>query len=282
MRNHKYSALRSVHIWTIVVVTSLNHLLRKLYEYFAFPIAVYFGVSFYEIGWSVAALDVAAILSSTLLLPFVITKAPHFIQFVCQITIGMSVLFMVWWNSFAGLFVLRFCFGVGYILILSNWSVCISTFVSPSKHSSAIGRIDLSWAFASFFFVLCAYIMDNYGLDYILYILAVLAIVASFVLFSIMPSQKMIRSEVHPQNCLSSAWSMVRLIFCRHIPTAVFLLVIGTVTFVNSALTLLLAPWLLTDYALSVTEFGYCSIIIGTAQVVAIIFSYQFGNRLGI
>merc|ERR1719225_1145187 len=75
---------------------------------------------------------------------------------------------------------------------------------------------------------------------------------------------------------------MFRFIFCQHLSTAIFLIIIGIITFVNSALTLLLAPWLSTDYDLSITEFGYCTVIIGTAQVVAIIFSYQFGNKLGV
>ena len=254
MRNHKYyySALSSVHIWSIVFVTSLNHLLRKFYEYFAFFLCVsYFeDVSFYSMVWSVAALDFAAMLSSSFILPFIITKSPHFIQFSCQILIGMSVLFMVWWHSFVGLFLLRFVFGIGYMLLLSNWSACISTFVSPSKQSAAIGRIDLSWSFASFFFILCAYILDNYGINYIFYILSILAILSSFLLFSIMPSQKLIRTEIHSHNFKDSLLSMIRLIFFGHLPTAIFLSIIGIITFVNSSLTLLLAPWLFTDYSL--------------------------------
>merc|ERR1711897_57303 len=75
---------------------------------------------------------------------------------------------------------------------------------------------------------------------------------------------------------------MFQLIFFSHFPTAIFLIVIGIITFVNSALTLLLAPWLCSNYSLSITEFGYCTVIIGTAQVVAIIFSYQFGHKLGV
>jgi len=230
----------------------------------------------------VAALDVAAILSSSLILPFVISKSPHLMQFSCQLLVGLSMLFMVWWSSFLGLLVLRFVFGVGYILLLSNWSVCISTFVSPSKQSAAIGRIDLSWAFASFFFILCAYVLDNYGLAYIFYILSVLAILCALVLFMTMPSQKLITAPIHRHNCTAQLTNMLRLIMCQHLPTAAFLCVIGLVTLVNSALTLLLAPWLMTDYELTITEFGYCTVIIGTSQVVAIIFSYQFGNRLGV
>ena len=287
MRNHKYyySALRSIHIWCIVFVTSLDHLLRKYFEYFAYFIctqSLFIGISFYEISWSVAALDFAAIFASSFILPFVNGKSPHFVQFVCEIFIGMSMLFIVWWNSFIGLFVLRFIFGIGYILILSNWSACISTFVSPSKQSSAIGKIDLSWAFASFFFILCAYVMDNYNVNYIFYILSIIAILSSLILFSIMPSQKLIRTEIHSHNFLKQFISMLRLIFFQHLPTGIFLLVIGIITFVNSSLTLLLAPWLSNDYDLSITEFGYCTVIIGTAQVVAIIFSYQFGNKLGV
>jgi len=282
MRNHKYSALKSIHIWFIVGVTSLDHLLRKLYEYFAFPIATLLGLTFQSMGYTVAALDVAAILSSSLILPFVISKSPHLMQFTCQLLIGLSMLFMVWWSSFLGLLVLRFVFGVGYILLLSNWSVCISTFVSPSKQSAAIGRIDLSWAFASFFFILCAYVLDNYGLAYIFYILSVLAILCALVLFMTMPSQKLITAPIHRHNCGAQMANMLRLIFCQHLPTAVFLGVVGLVTLVNSALTLLLAPWLMADYSLTITEFGYCTVIIGTSQVVAIIFSYQFGNRLGV
>ena len=286
MRNHKYyySALKSWHIWSIVFVTSLDHLLRKYYEYFAYFIctASFIGVTFYQIAWSVAALDFAAIFASCFVLPFVITKSPHFVQFSCEIFIGLSMLFIVWWHSFIGLFLLRFIFGIGYILILSNWSACISTFVSPSKQSSAIGKIDLSWAFASFFFILCAYIMDNYSIDYIFYILSIIAIVSSLLLFSIMPSQKLIRTEIHPHNFMKHLLSMIRLVFFQHFPTGIFLLIIGIITFVNSSLTLLLAPWLSRDYNLSITEFGYCTVIIGTAQVVAIIFSYQFGNKLGV
>eukprot|EP01083_Nonionella_stella_P091226 254989_1 len=284
MKHHKYyySALGSRHIWCVVGVTALNHLLRKFYEYFAFFLSISIGISFYSITWSVAALDFAAILSSTLLLPFVITKSPHFIQFCCEMMIGLSMLCSIWWDSLVGLFILRFIFGCAYMLILSSWSACISTFVSPSKQSSAIGRIDLSWSFASFFFILCAYIMDQYGADYIFYILSILAILASFVLFSIMPSQKLIRTEIDPDNFKEKLLSMFHLILCRDISTAIFLVVIGLVAFVNTALTLLLAPWLFTDYALSITEFGYCTVIIGTAQVVAIIFSYQFGNKLGV
>lgn len=286
MRNHKYyySALKSFHIWSIVFVTSLDHLLRKYFEYFAYFICTtsFIGITFYEISWSVAALDFAAIFASSFVLPFVITKSPHFVQFSCQIFIGMSMLFIVWWHSFIGLFVLRFIFGIGYILILSNWSACISTFVSPSKQSSAIGKIDLSWAFASFFFILCAYIMDNYSINYIFYILSIIAILSSLILFSIMPSQKLIRTEIHSHNFMKQLLSMVRLIFFQHFPTGIFLLIIGIITFINSSLTLLLAPWLSIDYNLSITEFGYCTVIIGTAQVVAIIFSYQFGNKLGV
>merc|ERR1719410_1889324 len=196
MRNHKYYyfALKPVHIWSIVTITTLNHLLRKFYEYFSYFLCMqFFALSFYSMVWSVAALDFAAILSASLIAPFIIDKSPHFIQFCCQIFIGMTTLMMVWWHSTYGLFLLRFVFGIGYNVLLSNWSLCISTFVSPSKQSSAIGRIDLSWSFASFFFILAAYIMDNYGLKYIFYILSICALIASFLLFSIMPSQKLIR-----------------------------------------------------------------------------------------
>jgi len=126
------------------------------------------------------------------------------------------------------------------------------------------------------------YILDNYGINYIFYILSILAILSSFLLFSIMPSQKLIRTEIHSHNFKDSLLSMIRLIFFGHLPTAIFLSIIGIITFVNSSLTLLLAPWLFTDYSLSITEFGYCTVIIGTAQIVAIIFSYQFGNKLGV
>ena len=54
------------------------------------------------------------------------------------------------------------------------------------------------------------------------------------------------------------------------------------VPLVNSALTLLLAHWLMGDFSLTVTEFGNCTVISGTSQVVDIILSYQFDNRLGV
>lgn len=287
MRNHKYyySALSSFHIWAIVLVSSLDHLLRKYFEYFSYFLCTSFvGVTFYEIGWSVAALDFAAIFASSFVFPFIISRfSPHFAQFVCEVLIGVSMLFVVWWDTLVGLFVLRFVFGMCYILLLSNWSQCIATFVSPSKQSSAIGRIDLSWSFASFFFILCAYVMDHYGVEYIFYILGALAIVSSVLLFSIMPSEKLIHTEVHSHNFVPHLVSMLRLsLFCQHLPTSMFLVIIGIITFVNSTLTLLLAPWLSTDYDLSITEFGYCTVIIGTAQLVAILFSYQFANKLGV
>ena len=98
-----------------------------------------------------------------------------------------------------------------------------------------------------------------------------------------MPSQRMIRTEVHSHNFKQRLYEMLSLLFSfKHISTMIFLLSIGIVTFLNSTLTLILAPWLSNDYDLSITEFGYCTVIIGTAQVVAIIFSYQFSNKLGI
>ena len=36
------------------------------------------------------------------------------------------------------------------------------------------------------------------------------------------------------------------------------------------------------DYSLTMTEFGNSTVIIGTSQVVAIIFIYQFGTRFGV
>mmetsp|Transcript_11171 Transcript_11171/g.16967 ORF Transcript_11171/g.16967 Transcript_11171/m.16967 type:complete len:652 (-) Transcript_11171:36-1991(-) len=290
MRNHKYyySALRSGHIWCMVLVTSLDHLLRKFLEYFCYFLCVeqtaFTSVTFYGIAWSVASLDVAAIVASSFILPFIFSRfSPHFTQFTCQLFIGFSMLCVVFWHSFVGLLVLRFLFGVGYILILSNWSTCIATFVSPSKQSSAIGRVDLAWPFASFGLIVCAYVMQSYGAQYVFYALAILALVASLLLFAAMPSQKLIHSEIHSSNFMSQFASMLRLSLClQHVPTSVFLGVIGIVTFVNSSLTLLLAPWLVTDYELSIAQFGYCTVIIGTAQMVAIIFSYQFGNKLGV
>ena len=56
-----------------------------------------------------------------------------------------------------------------------------------------------------------------------------------------MPSQKLIPTEMHSHNFIKHLLSMIRLIFFQHFPTAIFLLVIGIITFINSSLTLLLA-----------------------------------------
>jgi len=51
---------------------------------------------------------------------------------------------------------------------------------------------------------------------------------------------------------------------------------------VNTTLVITLAPWLSNDYNLTITQYGYCTIIIGTAQIASILFSYSFRKKLGL
>eukprot|EP01084_Bolivina_argentea_P192825 330957_1 len=289
LNNKKYyhSRLRTVHIWLIIFITSLNHLIRKFYEYFLYFLSIYFGVSFYSIVWSIVSFDLGLIISSLFILPFIISRlSPHFMQFLCEFIIGISILMIIYFNnSIISLFILRFVFGICYILQLSNFSICIKTFIAnKSLQSSIIGKIDLSYSFILFLFILFAYMIDNNYINVIFYTLSIITIISSFMLFIIMPSQKLINYEIDRYNFISKLLLPMISFFTNntYVPTLIFLIIIFLITFINTILTLILAPWLYNNYSLTITEFGYCTIIIGISQIFAIIFSYKFNNKLGI
>lgn len=139
--------------------------------------------------------------------------------------------------------------------------------------------MELSWAFASFFFILIAYVMEAGGFNIVLYIFCISSVICAIVLLSIMPTNT---HETNDNTTLKERLkAIMTFIYSKYI-CFLYLLSMILITFVNTMLTLLLAVWLTTDYYLTITEFGYCTIIIGTAQLVSILFSYQYRHKLGI
>ena len=119
------------------------------------------------------------------------------------------------------------------------------------------------------------------GINVILYALGISGVLCACVLGGIMPSSKLVFVEYDRERVFEMTRSMFEDILFGDLASVTFLASIGLISFTNMMLTICLAPWFIADYELTLTEFGYTTVILGTAQLTSIIFSGQFRTRLG-
>jgi len=203
-------------------------------------------------------------------------------MFFCEILSNLSLICFLLFSCFPLISSHFSLLSSVFCLLSSIRSACIGSFIPRAKQESVVGLLELAWSFASFSFIIAAYILETEGIGTILYLFGIPALIVSCLLYWLIPSSLLVFEEYDRHNMREMIVDMLcTTTFISHFPTLFFLVSLALCISANAILVITLAPWLVQDYGLSITEFGYCTLVFAVSQLCSILFSYQFKARLG-